>query len=181
YRSIFDRVLPVPRWLYGHLERWHHLSFLRTPRTLALLFDLQREALEPERLAALLHIVQQDLGFPLHRSVEAAKVALTRGAEAAFTFEHGPVKIAAPVTRPEFEAWIAPELDSIAACVDGLLAQTSLAASDVDRVFLTGGSSLVPAVRALFAQRFGEERIRSGDELTSVASGLALRARELSR
>ncbi|HTO09884.1 MAG TPA: Hsp70 family protein, partial [Myxococcota bacterium] len=47
YRSIFDRVLPVPRWLYGHLERWHHLSFLRTPRTLALLFDLQREALEP--------------------------------------------------------------------------------------------------------------------------------------
>ena len=67
----------------------------------------------------------------------------------------------------------------IAACVDGLLAETSLAANDVDRVFLTGGSSLVPAVRALFAQRFGEERIRSGDELTSVASGLALRAREL--
>jgi hypothetical chaperone protein len=47
-------------------------------------------------------------------------------------------------------------------------------------VFLTGGSSLVPAVRALFADRFGEERIRSGDELTSVASGLALRAREVS-
>jgi hypothetical chaperone protein len=179
YRSIFDRVLPVPRWIYGHLERWHHLSFLRTPRTLALLFDLQREALEPERLAALVHIVQEDLGFPLHRSVEAAKVALTRGPDAVFGFEHGPVKIGAPVTRPEFERWIAPELESIAACVDGLLAQSSIARSDVDRVFLTGGSSLVPAVRALFAERFGEERIRSGDELTSVASGLALRAREL--
>jgi hypothetical chaperone protein len=49
----------------------------------------------------------------------------------------------------------------------------------VDRVFLTGGSSLVPAVRALFASRFGAERVRSGDELVSVASGLALRAREL--
>jgi len=179
YRSIFDRVLPMPRWIYGHLERWHHLSFLRTPRTLALLFDLQREALEPERLAALVHIVREDLGFPLHRSVEAAKVALTRGEDAAFGFEHGPVKIGAPVTRAEFERWIAPELESIATCVDGLLADCALAPADVDRVFLTGGSSLVPAVRALFADRFGDKRIRSGDELVSVASGLALRAREL--
>ena len=43
-------------------------------------------------------------------------------------------------------------------------------------MFLTGGSSLVPAVRAIFAGRFGEEKLRSGGELTSVASGLALRA-----
>ena len=63
--------------------------------------------------------------------------------------------------------------------MDGLLADCGIARGDVDRVFLTGGSSLVPAVRALFAARFGEERIRSGDELTSVASGLALRAHEL--
>ncbi|HTO54813.1 MAG TPA: Hsp70 family protein [Myxococcota bacterium] len=179
YRSIFGRVLPVPRWIYGHLERWHHLSFLRTPRTLALLFDLQREALEPERFEALVHIVREDLGFPLHRSVEAAKVALTRGPEAVLRFEHGPVKIAAPVTRPELERWIAPELEAISSCVDGLLRDCAIDGRDVDRVFLTGGSSLVPAVRALFASRFGEERIRSGDELVSVASGLALRAREL--
>jgi len=179
YRSIFGRVLPVPRWIYGHLERWHHLSFLRTPRTLQLLFDLQREALEPERFAALVHVVQEDLGFPLHRAVERAKLALTRGAAAELLFEHGPVKIAAPVARASFEGWIAPELAAISACVDALLADCSVARGDVDRVFLTGGSSLVPAVRALFAERFGEERIRSGDELVSVASGLALRAREL--
>jgi hypothetical chaperone protein len=39
---------------------------------------------------------------------------------------------------------------------------------------LTGGSSLVPAVRNLFAGRFGEEKIAAGDEFTSVARGLAL-------
>jgi hypothetical chaperone protein len=49
-------------------------------------------------------------------------------------------------------------------------------ASGVDRVFLTGGSSLVPSVRRIFETRFGAERLRSGGELTSVASGLALRA-----
>jgi hypothetical chaperone protein len=48
----------------------------------------------------------------------------------------------------------------------------------VERVFLTGGSSLVPAVRRVFEQRFASERIVTGDEFTSVASGLALCAAE---
>jgi len=179
YRSVFGRVLPVPRWIYGHLERWHHLSFLRTPRTLALLFDLQREALEPERLEALVHVVREDLGFPLHRAVERAKLALGRADTAELSFAHGPVKLAEPAARADFERWIGPELSAISTCVDGLLAKCGVARGDVDRVFLTGGSSLVPAVRALFEARFGEARIRGGDELVSVASGLALRAREL--
>jgi hypothetical chaperone protein len=45
-------------------------------------------------------------------------------------------------------------------------------------VFLTGGSSFVPVVRRIFGARFGAERVRSGDEFTSVARGLALRATE---
>jgi len=41
-------------------------------------------------------------------------------------------------------------------------------------VFLTGGSSLVPCVRRLFEERFGVDRLRGGNELTTVARGLAL-------
>jgi hypothetical chaperone protein len=44
----------------------------------------------------------------------------------------------------------------------------------VDRVFLTGGTSLVPAVRRLFERRFGAERLAGGGEFVSVAEGLAL-------
>ncbi|MDB5423761.1 MAG: Heat shock protein Hsp70, partial [Phenylobacterium sp.] len=47
-----------------------------------------------------------------------------------------------------------------------------------DRVFLTGGSSLVPAVRAIFHRRFEASRIETGAELESIASGLALMGRE---
>jgi hypothetical protein len=34
------------------------------------------------------------------------------------------------------------------------------------------------AVRQIFFDRFGEEKMTGGEELTSVATGLALRARE---
>jgi hypothetical chaperone protein len=44
----------------------------------------------------------------------------------------------------------------------------------IDRVFLTGGSSPIPAIRVMFNRRFGAERIATGGELTSIAHGLAL-------
>ena len=62
--------------------------------------------------------------------------------------------------------------------MDGLLETTGVSAGAVDRVFLTGGTSFVPAVRRIFESRFTAERVRTGNEFTSVAQGLALRAAE---
>jgi hypothetical chaperone protein len=166
----------VPGWIYLHLERWHHLSELRAPETLHLLYALRKEAIEPERLNALLHVVENDLGFPLYRSVHATKLALSAQEHARFAFRHGPLAIDAPVARTSFEAWIREDLRAIEVGLDTLLETTGIRAKEIDSVFLTGGSSLVPAVRRRFAERFGAKRLRDGEELTSVASGLALRA-----
>jgi hypothetical chaperone protein len=179
YRSLFGRELDVPRWIFSHLERWHHLSFLRAPRTLGLLYDLRREALEPEKLDALLHVVEADLGLRLYAAVERTKLELSRSTEGRFEFSDGPVALDAAVLREEFERWIASELEAIEACVADLLDRSGVCSQELDRVFLTGGSSFVPAVRRIFSARFGTDRIRSGGELSSVAAGLALRAREL--
>jgi hypothetical chaperone protein len=177
YRNLFsEQSMPVPSSLYSDLERWHHLSFLNSRKTLAFLHDVLRGATEPEQIEALMHIVKGDLGFPLYRSVQQTKLDLSQGDESQFRFEDDPVCIEARVTRSEFESWIAEDVAQIAACVDRLLEQTGVAEAQVDRVFMTGGSSFVPAVRRVFSQRFGEDRLRSGGELISVASGLALRA-----
>ena len=66
----------------------------------------------------------------------------------------------------------------MAGCVDRLLDTTGVSTRDIDHVFLTGGSSFVPAVRNIFVERFGTQKITGGEELTSVATGLALRAAE---
>ena len=72
-------------------------------------------------------------------------------------------------------------MDTIAGCVDSLLQQCGVNSRDVDMVFLTGGSSFVPAVRGIFDTRFGGGRVRSGNEFTSVARGLALKAAEFAQ
>ena len=77
YKSQFGKLLPVPNWLYSHLERWHYLSFLKTRKNLELLRQLQFEAVEPEKISALIDLVEHDLGYRLYRSVELTKCALS--------------------------------------------------------------------------------------------------------
>jgi hypothetical chaperone protein len=176
YRSPYGKILPGPVWLYSKLERWHQLSFLKAPNIMTRLREVQRTSLQPEKIAALIHTVQNDLGYQLFKSVERTKVELSASDNAVFEFSDEPVSITRPVTRHEFEGWIEKELHAISSCVERLLARFKIPTESVDTVFMTGGSSFVPAVRHLFESRFGRARIRSGNELTSVASGLALRA-----
>ena len=89
------------------------------------------------------------------------------------------LELALPVERPAFEESIVPELDGIDAVVSGVLEHAGVGAGNVDTVFATGGSSLVPAVRRRLNARFGEAKLAGGDELTSVAWGLAARAQQV--
>jgi hypothetical chaperone protein len=179
YKTEFGKILPVPNWLYEHLERWHYLSFLKTRKNMDLLRQLQFQALAPEKLAALIELVDHDLGYRLYQSTETAKCELSIDARAQFHFKEAAIDIQKQVARGDFESWIEPELRQIAACVDRLLANCNLAINDVDAVFMTGGSSFVPAVRRIFEQKFKHAPIRAGQEFTSVAEGLALHALEI--
>jgi hypothetical chaperone protein len=179
-RSV-DKLLPVPSWLYAKLERWHHLSFLKTSEVMNMLKSVQAQALEPDKIAALQHLIREDLGYHLHRAVQKVKCDLSDQPEATFRFADGFADLEAPVRRDAFETWIAGELQQIAACVDSLLLRAGIQTTDIDMVFLTGGSSFVPSVRRIFERRFGKDRICAGNEFTSVARGLALQAGERDR
>jgi hypothetical chaperone protein len=174
-RSL-GKILPVPGWVYIRLERWHHLSLLRAKDVLDMLRSVHAQSLEPEKIGALIHFIKEDLGFHLHRAVQKLKCDLSNAPLATFQFSDGFVDLKAVVERASFEEWISEELGQIAACVDSLLSSSGVLPQDVDMVFLTGGSSFVPAVRRIFEMRFGEKRIRGGNEFTSVARGLALKA-----
>ena len=177
YKDEMGAVSAVPVWPYSKLRRWHHLSFLKAPETMRLLERVLRGALEPERVGRLVRVVEEDLGLPLHQAVECAKIALSAGE--AGDLELASLDLFSPIARDDFEHWIAEELAAVDEVVASVLGAAGVMAGDVDRVFATGGSSLVPAVRRLLAARFGPHKLVGGDELTSVARGLALRARSI--
>ncbi len=175
-----DRPAPiipaVPAWIYANLERWHYLSFLKTRNVTEILKSARARAEHPEEVAALITLIDEDLGYQLHQSVQRLKIELSTAPEATFSLREGSLDLTARVNRADFELWIADDLAAIANTIDDLLRTANLAPTQIDRVFLTGGTSLVPAVRRLFDTRFSAARVQTGNEFTSVATGLALKA-----
>lgn len=173
YRS-FDKVLEIPPGWFSDFADWSRLAFMRNRKTLAELAKLQRSAIDPAPIGKMISIIEQELGYALYDAVGRVKRALSSAETALFTFSGGGLSIEAEVTRGEFERWIAPDVLRIEEAIDRALSRADVGAAQVDRVFLTGGSSLVPRIRRLFSERFGPDRLASGNELTSIAHGLAL-------
>jgi hypothetical chaperone protein len=178
YLSLPGKMLPMPEWVYSRLERWHHLSFLKTGETLEMLRRIQRTSTARRAVAALLYLVEEDLGYELHERVNTTKVTLSSALETELRFDLDQVEVEWHARREQFEHWLHRDLQLLERCVDQLLARSGVGHEAVQTVFLTGGSSFVPAVRAIFTRLFPTATIAGGNELTSVATGLALRAQQ---
>jgi hypothetical chaperone protein len=173
FRS-FDKFLDVPSNYYINFGRWNQLSIFKTLKDFQELKSLVRTATEPERLQTFVDLIDHDEGYPLYQAVSAAKMRLSEAEETEFHFAPLGDKSRRILKRSAFEGWIADDLKAMEKALDEVLAATSLKAADIDKVFLTGGTSFVPAVRRLFENRFSEGKIESGGELLSIAHGLAL-------
>ncbi len=173
FRS-FDKLLDVPAGYYANFSRWNQLSIFKTTREFTDLKSLVRSATDPDKLELFIDLVEHDEGYPLYQAISATKMALSGAEEAEFHFSPLGKAGHKTVKRTDFETWIADDLAKIEGALDDVLTKTNTSADQVDKVFLTGGTSFVPAVRKIFTQRFDADKIESGGELLSIAHGLAL-------
>ncbi|WP_044278729.1 Hsp70 family protein [Myxococcus stipitatus] len=170
-RGLSDKRLPIPQHVVAKLLSWHEMSFIREKSTQDLLATMLETSDKQAEIQALHDLVMDNLGYRLFRAIEAAKVRLSREDVATVDFEEARINLHEPITRQEFEAFSKPLLDELEQCTEGLLSRHP-EAQNIDAVFLTGGSSQIPAVRQLYVRRFGEDRVRTADAFTSVAEGL---------
>lgn len=172
--TSWGKTLPVPVHYFANFSRWNELCLMNRPDVIRELRTLARASPQAGQLEALIDLIEGGVSYELYRTVSQVKAELSAKPEARFCFRSHGVNIESTVKRSDFERWIEADLARIAAAVDEVLAETGLAANEVDRVFLTGGTSYVPAVRRMFVERFGEPKVETGDQLLSIAKGLAL-------
>jgi hypothetical chaperone protein len=173
YRS-FEKLLDMPLSYYHNFARWSDLCLMRSSGAVAELKRLAAASVEPEKIEKFIALIEGNAAYTLYKAISEAKTRLSHEASARLSFTAAGVELDAIIGRASFESWIARDLDSIDAAVDAVLGSAGLEASAIDRVFLTGGTSFVPAVRRLFETRFGAAKTDCGDEFVSIAKGLAL-------
>jgi hypothetical chaperone protein len=169
-----SKLLPIPLWIYANFASWHQLSMMNNRQTLRHITEILRCAVDQQAFEGLVHVIRNEEGFSLFQAVSRVKQELTTQDTARLTFKAGAVEIDRTLGRSEFEQWIADDLSRIASASDRALQAAGVSPAQITRVFMTGGTALVPAVRNLFAQKFGTEKLVGGDEFSSVAQGLAL-------
>ena len=118
-------------------------------------------------------MIRNDWGFNIYRAVSDTKVRLSSASTADFGSSSVTSILSGRSSREDFEGGSRghPHIEET---VDGCSTLRAFRVGDIDNVFLTGGSSFIPAVRRIFATRFGPDRLADGENFQSVAFGLAL-------
>lgn len=178
--QLVEKGLPMPNALYHELATWATINFAYTYRNERELAELVTLACEPEKVERLLEVVRRRLGHRLAFAVEDAKIALSAEDSVAILLGFLEASLAAVATRAEFEGAIEARLDRLNRTARDCIAAAGLGPSSIDTIFLTGGSSRVPAVRAAIARAAPSARLAAGSDLLSVALGLTQMAGAMS-
>jgi len=83
------------------------------------------------------------------------------------------ININEPISLANYGDIINKDVQRISTYLDDFLFNNTIKPTDIDSLFLTGGTSMVAAVQNLFKTRFPHLKINSGDNFKSVAKGLA--------
>lgn len=168
--------MDVPSWYYSDLATWHRINFLYDNKVMTELRGVRRDAVEPEKIERLLRVLELRNGHELLGRIEQAKIALSTSDITTVALSDIAEDLALKIKRPAFERAIRDGLERIEGRVRDVLSLAGLDGSTVRTVFLTGGSSGVPAVRAAITRALPSANVVTGDAFGSVAAGLAIDA-----
>lgn len=169
---LSEKDLPMPNAFYHQLAAWPTINFAYTHRNERELAELVSLACEPEKVARLLKVVRQRLGHRVAFAMEDAKIALSAEEYASVPLNFLEAGLEVAATRIDFERAIEAGMDRLSKVTSGCIAAAGLRPAAIDTIFLTGGSSRVPAVREAVARAAPTARLAGGSDLLSVALGL---------
>jgi len=175
--STADHKRNLPTHYYHELATWHRINQLYKKNVLGELRQIRYEAERRDLVDRFIRIVEEQQGHTIAIAVEQAKIDLTtEPATTAIVGDHGDWA-RLRFTRDDFDEAIADSIERVVATVQRLLGDACIVAGDINTIFLTGGSSMVPALREGILALFPQAKIAESDLLGSVGIGLSLDAR----
>jgi hypothetical chaperone protein len=167
-----DEWVTMPRSIVYTLCQWHRIPLLRARRTREHIRVIRGTADDRRAIEHLENIISDNYGFFLFQAIEKAKCELSDREQSLIRFTERDLHISEEISKGEFESINRENFQQIGDCIDDVVARSGLLPSQIDSVFLTGGTSRIPRIQALFAERFGRDKLENRDAYTSVVHGL---------
>lgn len=168
--------LELPSSPYFDLATWHRIVFLYGKRTASELKEMHLYAEEPDLVHRLLRVVREQTGHQLASDVESAKIALSSAEDLSISLPYVDDHLVVPVNGRDFEQLVLALTEKIGRCIRDCVRDSGVSAEQIDTLFLTGGTSSLPFVRAACARAVPKAKVVEGDKFGSVGIGLAIEA-----
>lgn len=175
HTELEPRGLPMPASYYHDLATWHRVTLLYQRRVLTELQALLLQVKDRIQVERLLEIIAGRKGHLLAAAVETAKIELSQS---------DPVRVTLPLndtvevvlSLDELNAVVVPRARAIVSAVEECCTQANVAPFQIDTVFLTGGTSMIPEVRSRILGFLPGVCVVDGDVFGSVGLGLGIDA-----
>jgi len=167
-----DEWVNIPKSIIYTLCQWHRIPLLRARKTRELIRVIKGTTDARRAIEHLENIIHDNFGFFLFQAIEKAKCELSGQDQTVVHFTERDLLINEELGKGEFETLNADNFQQIAVCIDEVIARSGLLPAQIDTVFLTGGTSRIPHIQTLFAERFGRDKLEQRDAFTSVVHGL---------
>jgi len=173
-RHIGPTGREVPSGVFFDLATWHLINWVYTPKALRQAQGLRVEYSDCSLHSRLMRVLNERLGHRIASEVEQAKIRTSISATAA-TIDLSGIE---PGLAPELSAEVLANdledlLQSVVNCGHECVKRAGLTASQLDGLYLTGGSSALRPFQQLLRQQFPDSELIVGDLFGGVASGLA--------
>lgn len=178
YRTLTrDRKRELPSRYYHDLATWHFINRLYTTQVHNELKQVRYEAERRDLVERLITLTEERRGHALALAVERAKIELTGERNTIIDLTAFHLSEARVITRDGLDEAIEPSVSRVGQSVRETLAMAGLKPEAIGHVFVTGGSSAVPLLRAHIQTLLPAAKFITGDLFGSVGVGLALEAR----
>ncbi len=170
-----DNIMTMPITIMDRLNKPSQIVHLKERETYEFIKQVRKCALrseDKEAIDRLFVLLEDQQIFAFFEEIEKTKKNLSSRSTSAFKFDYPDLETAEVFSSVEFEGWASKVKGEIVSALDRCLAQAGLADSQIEHVFLTGGTAHVPFIQKEFTQRFGSEKMQTKNFFHSILSGL---------
>jgi hypothetical chaperone protein len=173
YESMPGKFLDLPLVFFTNICSWEKMNFFHGLKAQLELKKYYSYTKQNEKLGNLITLTDNNLGYSVFQSIEKTKIELSNKQVTDFQYDKMGIEINETISLADYDTIIRKDLNKISNYLDKFLAANNINPSEIDTLFLTGGTSLVHAIQELFKTKFPNTALKSDDNFISVAKGLA--------
>ena len=174
YESMPGKMADLPTSFFQNICSWKEMNFFNGPKVRNSVNQYYVYTKRNKLVKNLITLIDNNLGFSLFQSIEKTKIELSEKCTSSFYFSRNEIEINEEIELEEYNSIIQPDIFAIQKYLNQFLDTNQINISEIDSLFITGGTSMVGAIQTLFKENFPLIPIQTGDNFLSVSQGLAL-------